>query len=105
MCKTGGQVTGDDSLPVYGWDEIRKHATKTEQWIVIEGYVYDVTRWAKKHPGGQRMLTNQAGQDSTVSYVVINVPSLVFVGVSVIVPGLPLGGEDSRETAVLLPFL
>jgi fatty acid desaturase 2 (delta-6 desaturase) len=69
MCKTGTQVIGDDSLPAYSWEEIRKHATKSDQWIVIEGYVYDVTKWAKKHPGGQRLLINQAGQESTDAWI------------------------------------
>jgi len=34
---------------------------------VIDDYVYDVTSWSKKHPGGSILLGHFAGQDATVS--------------------------------------
>ena len=50
------------------WQEIRRHATKTDRWLVIDKSVYDVTRW-HKHPGGQVVLNHYAGQDATVSRI------------------------------------
>ena len=64
MCKSDRERA--HAMPTYTWDEVRKHTTKDDTWIVIDGLVYDVTKWKYKHPGGQKMLTNQAGQDSTV---------------------------------------
>lgn len=50
----------------YTWEEIRRHTTKTDRWLVIDKRVFDVTRWTK-HPGGQAILNYYAGQDATVS--------------------------------------
>jgi cytochrome b involved in lipid metabolism len=47
----------------YTWQEIRRHNTATDCWIVIEGKVYDVSKWLKYHPGGTLPLLYSAGQD------------------------------------------
>ena len=49
----------------FTWKEIRQHSTKKDRWLVIDGRVYDVTRWTK-HPGGQAVLNHYAGQDASV---------------------------------------
>jgi fatty acid desaturase 2 (delta-6 desaturase) len=51
----------------YTWEEIHRHSTKKDRWIVIEKRVYDVTNWVK-HPGGQTVLNNYAGQDATEAF-------------------------------------
>jgi fatty acid desaturase 2 (delta-6 desaturase) len=53
-------------LPEYSWDEIRKHCTKQDRWIVLHDGVYDVTDWCKKHPGGERIIGHFGGHDATV---------------------------------------
>jgi cytochrome b involved in lipid metabolism len=32
--------------------EVAKHATPEDCWIVVNGKVYDLTRFAPSHPGG-----------------------------------------------------
>jgi fatty acid desaturase 2 (delta-6 desaturase) len=49
----------------FTWQEIRQHSTKKDRWLVVDGRVYDVTRWIK-HPGGQAVLNHYAGQDASV---------------------------------------
>ena len=51
----------------FKWEEIKSHDSQNDRWIVIEGEVYDVTNWSKRHPGGSRMIGHYAGQDATVS--------------------------------------
>jgi alkylation response protein AidB-like acyl-CoA dehydrogenase/predicted heme/steroid binding protein len=46
-------------------DEVAQHNTAGDAWIVIDGGVYDVTRFANFHPGGALELLNFAGQDCT----------------------------------------
>ncbi|UJR37612.1 hypothetical protein I4U23_030309 [Adineta vaga] len=48
----------------YTWEEIRRHSSKTDRWIVVGKRVFDITRWTK-HPGGQVVLNHYAGQDAT----------------------------------------
>lgn len=52
----------------FSWDDIRKHKTKTDMWIVIDGSIYDISNWAKKHPGGRKIISNYAGQDATEAW-------------------------------------
>ncbi|XP_068667177.1 delta(8)-fatty-acid desaturase-like [Aristolochia californica] len=49
--------------------ELRKHNKPDDLWIAIQGKVYDVTHWAKVHPGGELPLLNLAGQDVTDAFV------------------------------------
>ena len=51
----------------YTWDEIKRRNTKEESWIVIDGYIYNITKWQKSHPGGAGIMRNWAGTDASVS--------------------------------------
>ncbi|KAK2966405.1 hypothetical protein RJ640_003674 [Escallonia rubra] len=50
-------------------DELKKHTKPGDLWISIQGKVYDVSEWAKDHPGGDLPLLNLAGQDVTDAFV------------------------------------
>jgi cytochrome b involved in lipid metabolism len=39
-------------LPYYTIDEISKHNKNDDAWIIYQGYVYDITYFIDKHPGG-----------------------------------------------------
>lgn len=54
-----------DHLPLYSWDEIRRHNNADDCWIVIRQVVYDVSTYADKHPGGRTTLNTAAGGDAT----------------------------------------
>mmetsp|Transcript_133014 Transcript_133014/g.187950 ORF Transcript_133014/g.187950 Transcript_133014/m.187950 type:complete len:82 (+) Transcript_133014:27-272(+) len=49
----------------YSMEEIAKHNTPEDLWLVIEGKVYDVTDFADEHPGGPEFLEEEAGTDAT----------------------------------------
>ncbi|XP_070284119.1 fatty acid desaturase 2-like protein FADS2B isoform X4 [Myotis yumanensis] len=57
--------TSRKSLNLYSWQEIQRHNQETDQWLVINRKVYDVTSWADRHPGGRRVLNHYAGEDAT----------------------------------------
>jgi len=64
----GGLTDDDDAkLPVYTWKEVGEHKDRSDRWIVINGYIYDVTSWAKCHPGGEKIIGGYAGHDASVS--------------------------------------
>ncbi|XP_021906194.1 delta(8)-fatty-acid desaturase 2 [Carica papaya] len=50
-------------------EELRKHNKAGDLWISIQGKVYNVTDWAKEHPGGEAPLLNLAGQDVTDAFI------------------------------------
>ncbi|KAJ8019515.1 Fatty acid desaturase 2 [Holothuria leucospilota] len=51
----------------FSWKEVQQNNGKdgSDKWIVINGEVYDVTRWARKHPGGSKVISHYAGQDAS----------------------------------------
>lgn len=55
----------DGKLPNFTIEDVRKHSDRDDCWIVIENCVYDVTKWAPQHPGGQLPLWGVAGRDAT----------------------------------------
>ena len=61
----GGKLAGGESS--FTWEEVRQHTSRTDKWIVVDGEVYDITNWARKHPGGSRVISHYAGQDASVS--------------------------------------
>ncbi|XP_065915740.1 uncharacterized protein [Dysidea avara] len=57
-----------EGLPVYQWDEIRRHNDSKSLWIVLYDHVYDVTSWQDQHPGGKDVLLKHGGQDATEAF-------------------------------------
>lgn len=61
---------GDDRKNKYiTSEELRKHSSREDLWISIQGKVYDVTEWIKEHPGGDIPILNLAGQDCTDAFI------------------------------------
>lgn len=58
----------DVALPVYGWDEIRRHAGGESTWLVIDAVVYDVSSFLEQHPGGAERLREWAGRDASRAF-------------------------------------
>ncbi|KAK4261130.1 hypothetical protein QN277_004174 [Acacia crassicarpa] len=50
-------------------EELKKHNRPGDLWISVQGKVYNVTDWAKEHPGGDIPLLNLAGQDVTDAFI------------------------------------
>lgn len=57
----------DDSTCVTA-SELEQHNTATDCWIAIHGNVYDLTNYARRHPGGAQVVTIFAGTDATAGY-------------------------------------
>lgn len=54
----------NDVIAYYTWEEIKAN----KQWIVINQEVYDVSEFRHMHPGGERLIKNQLGEDSTDAF-------------------------------------
>ena len=48
----------------YTLEEVAKHNTKSDAWIVINSKVADITKWIPKHPGGD-IIMKGVGKDAT----------------------------------------
>ena len=49
-------------------EEIAQHSQKGDAWIVIDGSVYDISKFADMHPGGELLLLQYAGKDATKEF-------------------------------------
>lgn len=49
-------------------EEVKKHSTPDDAWVIVDGDVYDITKFAKLHPGGKQTLLDYAGQDATEDF-------------------------------------
>jgi cytochrome b involved in lipid metabolism len=46
------------------FEEISKHNTENDCWLIIHGKVYDVTNYVSSHPGGKTIIEG-CGKDAT----------------------------------------
>ncbi|KAL7628960.1 hypothetical protein AAE478_000478 [Parahypoxylon ruwenzoriense] len=53
-------------------DELRKHGGEIEPWFVVNGQVYDGTRFLEGHPGGAPSIFGAAGQDASEEFLAIH---------------------------------
>ncbi|KAL2653772.1 hypothetical protein R1flu_021900 [Riccia fluitans] len=49
----------------YSATEVSEHNSAEDCWLIIQGKVYDVTKYLDDHPGGDQILIAAAGEDAT----------------------------------------
>jgi len=54
---TGGEVRS------YSWEDIRKHDKESDAWVVMDGEVFDVSKFLSEHPGGSSIVLPSLGTD------------------------------------------
>merc|ERR1712100_967185 len=62
------KMTAEETKPeVKGikMEEVEKHSSVDDLWLVIDGKVYDVTPFMDDHPGGGDIMLSAAGKDGT----------------------------------------
>ncbi|XP_030588310.1 fatty acid desaturase 2-like [Archocentrus centrarchus] len=73
-----GEPDSGKTKGVYTWEEVQRHSSKNDKWLVIDRKVYNITQWAKRHPGGFRVISHYAGEDATEAFTAFH-PDSKFV--------------------------
>jgi hypothetical protein len=63
-----GDTPDEPPLPTLTWEEVRKHNRPDDLWVVFNGYVHDVSSFARNHPGGLDILRKNVGRDMSRTY-------------------------------------
>ncbi|XP_030507547.1 cytochrome b5 [Cannabis sativa] len=50
---------------VFTLAQVSEHSTPKDCWLIINGKVYDVTKFMEDHPGGDEVLLSATGKDAT----------------------------------------
>ncbi|KAH3676125.1 hypothetical protein WICMUC_002422 [Wickerhamomyces mucosus] len=50
---------------IISYQEVQQHSTKDDLWLIIDGKVYDCTKYLDEHPGGEEVIIDCAGIDAT----------------------------------------
>lgn len=61
-------MANQSELTIYSWEEISKHTSDDDCWVVMYDKVLDVSGWLHLHPGGLDPIKDMAGMDITNSF-------------------------------------
>merc|ERR1719401_2987980 len=93
----------------YTLEEVAKHNTKADCWVVVNGEVLDVTKFLSEHPGGELAILTFAGRDASEEFNMIHPPDVIpkyapdavigVVGVAGAAPAAAAGGGGAKAPA------
>merc|ERR550525_2171136 len=61
----------------YTVEEVAKHTTKNDCWVILSGKVLNVTSFLSQHPGGELAILTFAGKDATAEFDMIHPPDVI----------------------------
>jgi len=73
----GAAAAANDPNKEWTWEEVSKHNTEQDCWVVVNGQVLNVTSFLKDHPGGKKAIMIYAGRDATEEFNMLHKPDVV----------------------------
>ena len=64
-------------MNTYTKEEVSKHSTKDDCWLIIKDMVYNVTEFLSIHPGGSSIVVSVGGQDATEYFFELHKPDIL----------------------------
>jgi len=79
-------------------EEVAKHNTEDDCWVVVNGLVLDVTKFLADHPGGKKAILIYAGKDATDEFNMLHKPDVVDKYAPETVIGKLKGGTSTEAS-------
>jgi len=70
-------TTKVDKNKEYTVEEVAKHNTEKDCWVIVNGQVLDVTNFLPDHPGGKKAILIYAGREATEEFNMLHKPDVV----------------------------
>jgi len=61
----------------YTMEEVAKHTSKSDCWVVLHGRVLNVTNFLSEHPGGELAILTFGGKDASAEFDMIHPPDVI----------------------------
>merc|ERR1712146_456251 len=58
-------------------EEVARHQSKGDCWVVLNNQVYDVTEFLPDHPGGKNAILLYGGKDATKEFNMLHKPEII----------------------------
>eukprot|EP01080_Neovahlkampfia_damariscottae_P007556 gene7556-11879_t len=93
-------------MKVYTREEVAKHTSEDDVWVIVNGQVLNVTKFLGEHPGGKDSLMLFAGRDATEEFNMIHKPDVVEKYAAYAVIGTVEGGSVApNHTSAKIDYL
>merc|ERR1719282_1190232 len=85
-------------------EEVAKHTTKGDCWVVVNGEVLNVTNFRSEHPGGELAILTFAGRDASEEFNMIHPPDVIpKYAPDAVIGKVGSGGGGGGAAAVAAP--
>merc|ERR1711988_194674 len=96
----GAPAAAAGGVAGYSKEEVAKHNTKNDCWVILSGKVLNVTNFLSEHPGGELAILTFAGKDATEEFDMIHPPDVIGkYAPDAVIGALGEGGGDGDEAA------
>lgn len=68
---------GGKEMKTYSMDEVAKHTSKDDCWVVLHGDVYALENFLDEHPGGAKAILLYAGKDATEAFDMLHSADII----------------------------
>ncbi len=58
----------NSNKPIITFEELEKHRSRGDCWVLIKNRIYDLTCFLQEHPGGSEILLVNSGKDATQEF-------------------------------------
>ncbi|KAI7858091.1 acyl-CoA dehydrogenase/oxidase [Circinella umbellata] len=79
-------------------EEVAKHRSDNDCWIIVNNKVYDVTNFLNDHPGGKKVLVKASGTDATKQFNAFHSPAVLDkYGPKFLIGEIGTGAEEDTK--------